>query len=162
MARLIFAILVLVAIVLQGLIFPDIFAIRVLPNLVLVFVLCWSAMRGVGEGALWAFGIGIVFDALALDPMGTNSLALLAVCLLGMWAGRRFFQASIFLPIPIAFLATWVYAIIVLILRASEGGGAPLTAIGPLIFLQALLNALLVLIIYPLTRLLSRSTANAR
>ncbi len=162
MARFIFAILVLVAIVLQGLILPELLSVRVLPNVVLVLVLCWSATRGIGEGAIWAFGIGMIFDALALDPMGTNSLALLAVCLLGMWAGRRFFQASVFLPIPIAFVATWMFALIVLILRTSEGSGAPLTALGPLLFLQALLNSLLVLLIFPITRLLSRSNAYAR
>lgn len=162
MARLTFAIMILVAIVLQGLILPDILTVRVLPNLVLVFVLCWSAVRGAGEGALWAFGVGVLFDAIALDPMGTNSLAFLAVCLLGMWAGRRFFQASIFLPIPIAFVATWVYAIIVLILRTTEGAGAPLSAIGPLILLQALLNSMIVLIVYPITRLLSRTPRYAR
>ncbi|MGH2548242.1 MAG: hypothetical protein ACRDHN_02575, partial [Thermomicrobiales bacterium] len=72
------------------------------------------------------------------------------------------FQASIFLPIPIAFIATWVYAIIVLILRTSEGSGAPLSAIGPLILLQALLNSLIVLVVYPITRLLSRSPRYVR
>ena len=88
MARLIFAILVLAATVVQALIFPDVLTIRILPNLVLVLLLSWSALRGLGEAALWAFAAGILFDAMSLDPMGTNALAFLAVCVLGTWAGR--------------------------------------------------------------------------
>lgn len=162
MARLIFATVLLAATVLQALILPDLLTIRILPNLVLVLLLAWSALRGLGEAALWAFAVGILFDAMALDPMGANALAFLAVCALGTWAGRRFFQSSIFLPIPITFLATWVYALIVLIIRATETGGAPLSALGPLILLQALLNSLLVVLVFPVTRLLNRSVTNAR
>ena len=162
MARLFFAILLLAATVIQALILPDLLTVRIIPNLVLVLLLSWSALRGLGEGALWAFAAGILFDAMSLDPMGTNALAFLAVCVLGTWAGRRFFQASIFLPIPITFFATWVFSLFVLIIRATETGGAPLSALGPLILLQALLNSLLVLLVYPVTRLLNRSVARSR
>ena len=109
-----------------------------------------------------ALGTGLLFDALSLDPMGANGIAFLAVALLGASAGRRFFQASIFPPIPITFLATWIYALIVLIIRASESGGAPLSALAPLILLQALLNSLLVVLVYPVTRLLSRSIVSTQ
>jgi rod shape-determining protein MreD len=162
MARLIFAIVILAATVAQALILPEVLTIRILPNLVLVLLLSWAALRGLGEAALWAFAAGILFDAMALDPMGTNALAFLAVCALGTWSGRRFFQSSIFLPIPITFLATWVYALFVLIVRATESGGAPLSALGPLILLQALLNSLLVLLVFPMTRLLNRSVTTTR
>jgi len=159
MARLLFASILLLSIVLQGLLFPDLLTIRILPNLALVLILCWSAVMGAGEGAIWALGTGLLFDALSLDPMGANGLAFLAVALLGASAGRRFFQASIFPPIPVAFVATWCYALILLIIRAGESGGAPLSALAPLILLQALLNSLLVVIVYPITRILSRSIA---
>lgn len=162
MARLFFASILLFAIVTQGLLFPDLLTIRILPNIALVLILCWSASVGAGEGAIWALGTGLLFDALSLDPMGANGIAFLAVALLGASAGRRFFQASIFPPIPITFLATWIYALIVLIIRASESGGAPLSALAPLILLQALLNSLLVVLVYPVTRLLSRSIVSAQ
>ncbi len=162
MARLFFASILLFAIVTQGLLFPDLLTIRILPNIALVLILCWSASVGAGEGAIWALGTGLLFDALSLDPMGANGIAFLAVALLGASAGRRFFQASIFPPIPITFLATWIYALIVLIIRASESGGAPLSALAPLILLQALLNSLLVVLVYPVTRLLSRSIVSTQ
>lgn len=162
MARLFFASILLFAIVTQGLLFPDLLTIRILPNIALVLILCWSASVGAGEGAIWALGTGLLFDELSLDPMGANGIAFLAVALLGASAGRRFFQASIFPPIPITFLATWIYALIVLIIRASESGGAPLSALAPLILLQALLNSLLVVLVYPVTRLLSRSIVSAQ
>ena len=162
MARLFFASILLFSIVTQGLLFPDLLTIRILPNIALVLILCWSASVGAGEGAIWALGTGLLFDELSLDPMGANGIAFLAVALLGASAGRRFFQASIFPPIPITFLATWIYALIVLIIRASESGGAPLSALAPLILLQALLNSLLVVLVYPVTRLLSRSIVSAQ
>ena len=162
MARLFFASILLFSIVTQGLLFPDLLTIRILPNIALVLILCWSASVGAGEGAICALGTGLLFDALSLDPMGANGIAFLAVALLGASAGRRFFQASIFPPIPITFLATWIYALIVLIIRASESGGAPLSALAPLILLQALLNSLLVVLVYPVTRLLSRSIVSTQ
>lgn len=162
MARILFAAALLLATSVQALLLPDLLTAPVLPNLTLVFILCWSALCGPGEGALWALAAGVVFDAMSLDPMGANGIAFLAVGLLGASAGRRFFQASIFLPIPIAFVATWVYALILLMIRAGESGGAPLSALAPLIFLQALLNSIMVLLVYPVTRLLSRSIASAQ
>jgi rod shape-determining protein MreD len=159
MARFLFALILFSAVVLQGLLFPDLLIIRVLPNIVLVLLLCWSASVGAGEGAIWSLFAGLLFDALSLDPLGTNGLAFLAVALLGASSGKRFFQASILPPIPITFIATWIYALIILIIRAGESGGAPLSALAPLILSQALLNSLLVVLIYPLTRLLSRSIA---
>jgi rod shape-determining protein MreD len=162
MARFTFALMMLTAVILQGLLFPDVLAIRILPNIALVLILCWSASVGAGEGAIWAAMTGLLFDALSLDPMGANGIAFLAVALLGASSGKRFFQASILPPIPIAFVATWFYALIILIIRASDSGGAPLSALAPLIFLQALLNSFLVVPIYPLTRLLSRSIARAK
>jgi len=162
MARLSFAFTLLVAIGLQGLLFPDLLTIRVLPNLALVLILCWSASVGAAEGAIWAALTGLFLDALSLDPMGANGIALVAVALLGASSGKRFFQASILPPIPITFIATWFYALIILIIRADATGGAPLTALAPLIFLQALLNSLLVVLIYPLTRTMSRSIARVQ
>ena len=162
MARLFFASILLISIVLQGLLFPDLLTIRILPNVALVLILCWSAMVGAGEGVIWAVGTGLLFDALSLDPMGANGLAFIAVALLGASSGRRFFQASIFPPIPITFIATWMYALILLIIRADASGGAPLSALAPLILLQALLNSLLVVLVYPVTRLLSRNFAGVR
>ena len=44
MARLLFAVILLAATVLQALIYPQLFTIRVFPNFVLVFLLCWSAV----------------------------------------------------------------------------------------------------------------------
>jgi len=162
MARLCFAVILLAALVLQALVYPQLLTIRVFPNLVLVLLLCWSALRGLGEGAIWAVGAGLLFDAIALDPLGTNGLAFLAVVLLGMWAGRRFFQASIFMPIPIAIVATIVYAVIVLIIRAGNGSGIPISALGPLLLLQALLNSLSVLLVYPVTRQLNKWVTSPR
>ena len=54
----------------------------IFPDVTLVIILVWSAVRGVRDGLIWAFLVGILLDTLALDPLGGNALALLPVVLL--------------------------------------------------------------------------------
>ena len=48
------------------------------------------------------FGIGILLDTLALDPLGANALALLPVVLLGGCPVERFFHSGLIVPIVAA------------------------------------------------------------
>ena len=152
MARFSLAMLLVLALLIQGVILPGSASLRILPNLVLVLVLCWAALRGPGEGVIWAALVGLVMDAVGLDPIGANGLALVAVAVLGAAAGQRFFSSSLFLPMPVSFIATFVYGFILLILRAGSGAGVPIGTLFLLLLLQALLNSLMVLIVYPIAR----------
>jgi rod shape-determining protein MreD len=152
MARLTLALIIGALILLQAVILPGIEAFHILPNLVMVLILCWAALRGPGEGAIWAFSVGLVFDAIGLDPIGSNGLALLAVVLLGVAAGQRFFSSSVLLPVPVTIIATFAYGLILLILRAGSGEGIPIGSLFLLLILQALLNSLMVLVLYPIAR----------
>lgn len=49
------------------------------PDLMLLIVLCWTIVRGAGEGLIWAFVGGLLTDLLSGGPLGTYILALLAV-----------------------------------------------------------------------------------
>ena len=162
MARLSLAFVVALALLVQGVILPGSISAQVLPNLALVVVLCWAALRGPGEGVIWAAVVGLVMDAMGLDPIGANGLALVAVALLGAGAGQRFFSASVLLPMPVSFIATFVYGLILLILRAGSGAGVPIETLFVLLLAQALLNSLMVLIVYPIARKLDARVVERR
>ena len=144
MARIFFAALVLLALFAQIAVLPSINTFRVLPNLPLVLLLVWSSIRGIREGLFWAFGIGLLLDILALDPLGSNGLAFLAVVLLGGLGARRFFSSRLIFPVVLAVIATVFHGLVILIVRNAEGGATPLSSIIRPVLSQAILNAILV------------------
>lgn len=156
MARLFFASLLLLAVFGQIAVMPSIEPVQVLPNVPLVLLLVWSSIRGVREGLFWAFGLGLLYDILAIDPLGSNGLALLGVVLLGGLSARRFFHSKLIFPIVLAIVATMLHGFVMLLVRNMEGGGAPVSAIIRPVFSQALLNAILVPPCYWIAGLMSR------
>lgn len=146
MARSIFAVLLVLAAFVQASVLPALFPLGILPNLVLVLLLVWVALRGVAEGLIWVLGAGLLLDALAMDPIGTNGLALLPVVVAAGLARRRFFHSSMIVPLVLAVATTILHGLILMVLRGFEAGGSlpPVMAVVQLTFLQALLNAVLV------------------
>ena len=144
MARIFFASLLLIALFVQIAVMPTIEPFRVLPSIPLVLLLVWSSIRGIREGLFWAFGLGLLYDILALDPMGSNGLAFMGVALLGGLAARRFFSSKLIFPIALAIVATMLHGIVMLLVRNAEGGSTPIGSIIRPVFSQALLNAILV------------------
>lgn len=145
MARAFFAALLFAAAMAQATVLPTLGPIVIVPNVALVLLLVWCAVRGTAEGLAWAFAAGFLFDLLALDPIGTNALALLPVAVLGIPARRRFFQSGVVVPLVLAMVATVAHAAVLTGLRGlADGGAMPPVSIARLVVLQALLNALLV------------------
>ena len=146
MTRLLFGLFVATAALSQGSLLPELGLLEVMPNLVLVLLLVWSALRSTGEGLIWVFGTGLLLDVLAMDRLGTNGLALVVVAVLAGPARRRFFHSGMVFPLLLALLATVVHALVLVTLRGVAEGGAmlPVGAVVKSIVLQALLNALLV------------------
>ncbi|MGH2531902.1 MAG: rod shape-determining protein MreD [Thermomicrobiales bacterium] len=156
MARLLFALLLAAAAFSQATVLPALQLLGVLPNVVLVLLLVWCALRGTAEGLIWVFGTGLLLDALALDPFGTNGLALLVVALLAGPARRRFFHSGLVFPIVLALIATFVHAVVLLLIRSGTGDGLPVASVFRLVVLQALLNSLLVPPIYLIAGMMDR------
>lgn len=156
MARLFFAILILFTALVQATILPSLNVLAVLPDTTLVLLLVWSALRGIPEGVAWAFGVGLCIDVIGLDAFGTNGLALLGVAVLGGLARRRFFHSNLIVPIVVAVFATFVHAIVLLLVRSGTGAGLPLDAVMRVIFLQALLNSIFVPPLYLIAGIMDR------
>lgn len=144
MSRALFAALLLFAALSQATFLPNLHLIQVLPDTTLVLLLVWSALHGIPEGLVYAFGLGMFLDILALDPMGTNALALLGVALVGGLSRRRFFHSNLVFPLLLSVVATMIHALVLLLLRSSDGAGLPFATVFRFIFLQSLLNAMLV------------------
>jgi rod shape-determining protein MreD len=133
------------------------------PNLLLVVVVCWSLLRNVSEGLLWAFTGGLAVDLIAGLPLGTSSLALMPTCFLADLGRSRIFAGSLPLPILLVALATPVYGWINLLLLQLRG--VPVDWIGStlrVILPELALNVLLVLVIFPVLRWLAARLGAAR
>ena len=161
MARFLFGLLVVTAAFAQATILPALVPMDVLPDVTLVLLLIWSALRGVPEGALWVFGVGLLLDLLALDRLGTNGLALLVVALVAGLARRRFFHSGLVFPIVLAIAATIGHSLVLLVLRGVAGAG-PIGINPGVILLHALLNALLVPPLYPVAARMDRWLLEAK
>lgn len=163
MARLFFAVLILASAIFQATLLPELNPLQVQPNVVLVLLLVWTARHGMGEGILWAGAVGFLLDLLAMDTLGTNGLALLAVVLLGGAARRRFFHNGPLLPMVLTLVAAFITPVLVLLLR--DGIGSASGSIAPaarLIVPQALLAMMLVPPLYLIAVVLERRFSGGR
>ncbi|MEA2582323.1 MAG: rod shape-determining protein MreD [Thermomicrobiales bacterium] len=152
----VFALLLLFAALVQATVLPSMNVIAVLPDTTLVLLLVWCALRGMPEGLIWAFGLGLLLDVISLDPFGANGLGLLGVAVLGGLARRRFFHSNLIVPIVVAVAATFVHAFVLLLIRSAEGSGLPLAAVMRVVFLQALLNSIFVPPLYLIAGMMDR------
>ena len=145
MSRPVFAVLLVVAALLQTALLPRWQLLAVTPGLVMVLILGWSAYRGVPEALAWVLAAGLLLDILGLDTLGANAMALLPVALLGGLARGRYFHSALVFPMVLAMAATFAYVAVLLGLRGLLGEGSDASqALGAMTLLQALMNALLV------------------
>ncbi len=119
MARLGFAIVIVVASFVQVALLPRINPLAIDPHLVLVMMVVWTATHGVGEGILWAAPVGVLLDVLTMETLGVNGLALLFAALLGGLARKRFFQSGILVPMVLALVVSVLSPLVVVALRLS-------------------------------------------
>jgi rod shape-determining protein MreD len=144
MAAVVLAISLVFFAFMQATVFPSSDLIGIFPDVTLVIILVWSAVRGVREGLLWAFLVGILLDTLALDPLGGNALALLPVVLLGALSGRAFFQSNLIVPIVACVAATFLHAFVLLLVRSAGGESIAVAPLLRIIMLQTVLNVMIV------------------
>ncbi len=148
MTRLVFALVIATMALAQAALIPAMNLLSIGPNIVLVLILIWSAERGMAEGVIWTLPVGILLDLLALDPLGSNTLALLPVAVIGGLAQRRLFHSGVIIPMVLVVAATIVHQIVGVVVSAATGSGYSLGATMRLSFLTALLNVAMVPVLY--------------
>ncbi|MFW6074714.1 MAG: rod shape-determining protein MreD, partial [Chloroflexota bacterium] len=106
MGRVLFALTLMVAGIIQASLSPSLQLLEVMPDFALVFLLIWSASYGVDEGLIWAFGLGLWLDFLTLTPLGSHAIPMLVVALVGGAVRGRFLRSGAILPIVAVVVAT--------------------------------------------------------
>jgi rod shape-determining protein MreD len=147
-ARILFAVLLLGAALLQATFLPALDWIAIVPDFALVFLLIWSATHGPREGLAWAFLLGVWLDYLTLERLGTHGLGLMVVAIIGGATQGRLFRSGMILPLGAVLVATLAFNIMMLVVNTLAG--APTHLIGTLrvALVTAVLNALLVPLAY--------------
>ena len=156
MDRFLFTIVLMFLTLLQATFLPAMELLNIVPDVALVLLLVWSASRGPEEGLLWAFGLGLWVDFLTLDPLGTHVIPFLAVAIIGGLVRGRLFRSGAVLPIVAVVGATIVYRLIEVLMQTFSGRAVELTGEVRLAVLAALLNALLVPLVYGLLLMMDR------
>ncbi|MBI1885824.1 MAG: rod shape-determining protein MreD [Chloroflexi bacterium] len=95
------------------------------PDLLLVFVACWAALRGQGEAMVVAPLAGFLRDLMTSDPVGTSALALAPIVLLAAY--REFNPTDLqFLPaLALVAVGTLAYGIISMTVLTAVGYNVP-------------------------------------
>jgi rod shape-determining protein MreD len=143
-ARFFFAVLLLLTALVQATFFPALDLLGIVPDLALVLLLIWSATRGVSEGLVWAFGLGLWMDLLAMDPLGSHSLAFMVVAVIGGLTGGRLLRSGFVLPMLTVFGATLAYDVVTAIVAIFGGESVDAAGMLRMTLTASLLNALLV------------------
>lgn len=156
MTRLIFFLVIATAAIAQAALIPAINVLSIGPNVVLVLILVWSAERGIAEGVIWTLPVGILLDLLALDPLGSNALALIPVAIVGGLARRRLLQSGVIIPMVLVVAATIVHQAIGAVVSSATGSSYSLGVTVRLSLLTALLNVAVVPVLYVGIALLGR------
>jgi rod shape-determining protein MreD len=135
--------------VLQATVLPHLTVWGVFPDLPLLVVTSWSLLRGVREGVIWGFIAGVAVDLLSGAPFGAATLPLIAVAFLSGLGQTTVFGAHALLPMLAMFAGTIVYDLLfLLIVQISGQDVAWLDAFFRIILLSALLNAVLMPLIF--------------
>jgi rod shape-determining protein MreD len=145
------------ATLLQSTLSPYIKINGVHPDLVLVLVIGWTSLRGLGEGFGWALIGGLSLDLLSGGPFGLFTLAMLVAEFITSLFHGRLFGSSIILPLSLTFpLSILFNGLALLILNLL---GRPVIwneALSFILVPVALFNTAAMLIIFPLLYLLNR------
>ncbi|MGC4191068.1 MAG: rod shape-determining protein MreD [Thermomicrobiales bacterium] len=151
MSRIIFGLLLLVAIFSQATVIPAVFPWGVIPNTVLVLIFLWCGWCGPREALFWIFIAGILLDVITMGTLGVNVLALLPVFLLAAVAKEYVFHSSAIVPALLMVVATVVHGLVLCLAH----GNSP----GLYLLIQAAMHGTLVLVLFPFV---ARATREVR
>lgn len=149
------ALLAILAGVIHAGLTPVIQVAGVYPNLALVAVVLVTVVFGFTHGTIWAFGAGLTANLVVSAPLGSLPLTLLLVAVLVAAGDRVLGRLTWVYPVLAAFGASVVADGATLAIGRLVGdpvaGGDALALILP----AAVLNAVLVGLLFPLVRLLA-------
>lgn len=153
--RLTFCAVLVVALLLQLTVAPEISIGTVKPDLLLAVTVCWALFEGPARGALFGFWGGLLEDVFSTAVMGVTAFA---KTIIGYFSGelrQRIISKSVVWPMLIVFFASILHELVKFASWAIVGlEDMPPFSFGVIAGL-ALYNALITLAVYPLIRRLS-------
>jgi rod shape-determining protein MreD len=116
----------------------------VFPGIVLIVVVDWGILRGLDEGVFWAFVGGMCLDIFSGWPVGTSTVALVAVASVVSLGEGTFMRTHALLPIATVFGATVLYYLAAFfILESKQYPLDWIAAVRSIVLPLALYNAIL-------------------
>jgi rod shape-determining protein MreD len=147
--RLTFFVVLVVTLLVQLTVAPEISIGSVRPDILLVATVCWALFEGPGQGALFGFCGGLLEDIFSTAVLGVSAFA---KTIIGYFSGelrQRIISKSVIWPMIIVFFASVLHELIKFAAWAMVGlEDRPPFSIGIIAGL-ALYNALFTLLIYP-------------
>ena len=128
----------------------------VFADLPLLVVVSWSLLRGSREGLIWGFIAGVALDLFSGAPFGAATFGLMAAGSLSGLGQSTVFRSQLLLPLLVMLLATVVYDILFLLVVGISGYSVSwLDSLFRLILPSAMLNAILMPVVFAITRWLN-------
>ncbi|CAN5701632.1 hypothetical protein BH23CHL2_BH23CHL2_29960 [soil metagenome] len=158
MGRVLFALLLFAAALLQASFLQAMDSVAIIPNIALVLLLVWSASHSIEEGLIWAFALGLWFDMLTLDPLGIHAIPLMLVALAGGAVRGRLFRSGAILPIVAVIAVTIGAGFVGVALDFLRGERILFLGQMRIVLVMAFLNALFVPLIYVVILIIERVT----
>ncbi len=150
--RLTFFVVLVVALLIQLTVSPEIGIGSVKPDILLVATICWALFEGPGQGVLFGFFAGLLEDIFSTAVLGVSAFAKIIV---GYAAGelrQRVISKSVVWPMLIVFFGSILHELMKFATWALVGlEPRPPFNFG-IIASLALYNALITLVVYPLVR----------
>ncbi len=129
------------------------------PDLVLLAVISWTALRGAAEGWVWSIIGGIGLDLFSNAPFGLSIVSLGVICLLVKLAHSHVYGASFILLLLLTFpMSIIYYALSMLFLTLTRYPIDWNAALLHIALPASLLNVAAIFVLFPLLRAVHRRT----
>ncbi len=147
--RLTFFVILVVTLLVQLTVSPEISIGTVKPDFILVATICWALFEGPGQGALFGFFGGLLEDIFSTAVLGVSAFS---KTIIGYFSGelrQRIISKSVIWPMVIVFVGSILAELVKFAAWTMVGlEDRPAFSIG-VIAGVALYNALITLLIYP-------------
>lgn len=113
--------LLIVSVMLEGSLLPQLRVQGGQPDLVLLIVISWSLLSRNVEGLAWAFAGGLLLDLFSGAPLGVSSVGLvMAAYVAGLGKGQVTYK-NVVLPPVMALVGTAIFHVTTLVLLVALG-----------------------------------------
>ncbi|MGB0388219.1 MAG: rod shape-determining protein MreD [Ardenticatenaceae bacterium] len=152
--------LLVLAALLQSTFLSEITWFGVHPNLMLTLVVSWTLLRGGREGLSWGFLGGLILDLLSILPFGTFTIALLVTALFTSLSEITYFKPTRALQAGMMLLVSPLFHLTAMATMQTLGWQVGWARSLSLLPSAAMVDALLILLLFPFIRRLTHLAGN--